>query len=427
MLKFKIKIEQGLRLRVALALAIFCIVVVGTLGASLYVASYSIEEDHIEQVIEMEMDHLVQRYRQHADFIPQIGPSLKNYVVRNQVDESSIPSYLQGLVDNQYHNVRLEEKDKRVLVRSIDQVKFIVAYTIEIHNQRLNDLRWLIIISLLIVVVVAFVVGYVLAGLLTKQVTQLAERVRLLTPGDGQVTTLIQSEMDEEVAQLARALDDYQNRIKQMLQREQEFTANISHELRTPITTILTSCELLTAIPDLSHSILTRIHMVEAAATRMGAQIQALLFLAREQALGVLEPVAIAESVGDVMDSLLGDIHRKSLQFEMNVAKDAVLTLNRQALHMVLMNLLRNAVQYTELGFVRVEYYQQRLKISDSGVGIEPDYLPHLYERFIRGSEQGQDLGIGLAIVKRICHYYNWTLEVDSRPGQGTSFYIVFP
>ncbi len=159
----------------------------------------------------------------------------------------------------------------------------------------------------------------------------------------------------------------------------------------------------------------------------MGAQIQALLFLAREQALGVLEPVAIAESVDDVMDSLLGDIHRKSLQFEMNVAKDAVLTLNRQALHMVLMNLLRNAVQYTELGFVRVEYYQQRLKISDSGVGIEPDYLPHLYERFIRGSEQGQDLGIGLAIVKRICHYYNWTLEVDSRLGQGTSFYIVFP
>ncbi len=427
MLKFKIKIEHGLRLRVALALAIFCIVVVGTLGVSLYVASYSIEEDHIEQVIEMEMDHLVQRYRQHADFIPQIGPSLKNYVVRNQVDESSIPSYLQGLVDNQYHNVRLEEKDKRVLVRSIDQVKFIVAYTVEIHNQRLNDLRWLIIISLLIVVVVAFVVGYVLAGLLTKQVTQLAERVRLLTPGDGQVTTLIQSEMDEEVAQLARALDDYQNRIKHMLQREQEFTANISHELRTPITTILTSCELLTAIPGLSHSILTRIHMVEAAATRMGAQIQALLFLAREQALGVLEPVAIAESVDDVMDSLLGDIHRKSLQFEMNVAKDAVLTLNRQALHMVLMNLLRNAVQYTELGFVRVEYYQQRLKISDSGVGIEPDYLPHLYERFIRGSEQGQDLGIGLAIVKRICHYYNWTLEVDSRLGQGTSFYIVFP
>lgn len=423
----KLKIEQGLRLRVALALAIFCIVVVGTLGASLYVASYGIEEDHIEQVIEMEMDHLVQRYRQHADFIPQIGPSLKNYVVRNQVEESSIPSYLQGLVDNQYHNVRHEVEDKRVLIRNTDQVRFIVAYEIALHKQRLIELQLLIITSLLVVVVVAFVAGYFLAGLLIKQVSHLAERVRLLVPGDGQVTALIQPGMDEEVAQLARALDDYQNRIKQMLQREQEFTANISHELRTPITTILTSCELLTATPDLSDSILTRISMIETAAARMGAQIQALLFLARDQALGVLEPVAIAESVGDVMDSLLDDIHRKGLQFEMNVAKDVVLTINHQALHILLMNLLRNAVQYTESGFVRVEYDQRRLTISDSGVGIEPDYLPHLYERFIRGSEQGQDLGIGLAIVKRICHYYNWTLEVDSTPGQGTSFYIIFP
>lgn len=424
MLKFKI--ERGLRLRVALTLAIFCIFIVGTLGLSLYIASNSIEEDHIEQVIAMEMDHLTQHYRQHSDFIPQIGPSLKNYVARNHTEELRIPSYLQGLVDDQYHSIHLDSEDIRVFVRNIDQVKFIVTYQVALHNQRLRELQLLIITSLLVVVVVAFVAGYLLAGLLIRQVSNLAERVRLLVPGDGQVTTLIQSEMDEEVAQLARALDDYQNRIKQMLQREQEFTANISHELRTPITTILTSCELLAAAPDLSESIHIRVQMIETAAERMGAQIQALLFLAREQALGVLEPVAIAEAVSNVVDLLCGEIYRKGLQFEMTVAKDAVLTLNRQALHMVLMNLLRNAVQYTELGFVRVEFCQQKLSISDSGVGIEPEFLPRLYERFIRGSAQGEDIGIGLAIVKRICNYYNWKLEVDSMPGQGTTFYIVF-
>lgn len=87
----------------------------------------------------------------------------------------------------------------------------------------------------------------------------------------------------------------------------------------------------------------------------------------------------------------------------------------------------RNAVQYTEQGFIRVEFYHRRLSISDSGIGIEPAYLPLLYERFFRGSTQGEGLGIGLAIVKRICNYYDWLIEVDSTPGKGTTFHITFP
>ena len=73
MLKFK----RGLRLRIALAFAIFCILVVGTLGISLYVASGDIEEAHIDQVIEMEMEHLIERYRQQPNFIPQAGSNLE--------------------------------------------------------------------------------------------------------------------------------------------------------------------------------------------------------------------------------------------------------------------------------------------------------------------------------------------------------------
>jgi signal transduction histidine kinase len=277
------------------------------------------------------------------------------------------------------------------------------------------------------VVAIAFVVGYLLARVLVKQVADLAERVNLLAPGDGQMGLLTQPDMDEEVAQLARALDDYQNRIKRMLQREQEFTANISHELRTPITTILTSCELLVTIPDLPTRAHSRIKMIESAATRMGEQLQALLFLAREQALGVTEPVALAECVFDAVEPICSEIYRKKLNFEVSIAPAVTVTLNRQALHTALMNLLRNAVQYTENGFIRVEFNNRCLSISDSGIGIEPAYLPLLYERFFRGASQGEGLGIGLAIVKRICDHYGWIIEVDSTPGKGTTFHIIFP
>jgi signal transduction histidine kinase len=238
---------------------------------------------------------------------------------------------------------------------------------------------------------------------------------------------MIQPGQDEEVAQLAHALDDYQNRITRMLRREQEFTANVSHELRTPITTILTSCELLTTERNISERARVRIGMIEAAATRMGEQLQALLFLAREQALGIMEPVALAECVYDAVEPVCSEIYRKRLNFEVAIEPKAVLTLNRQALHTALVNLLRNAVQYTERGFIRVNFSQSRLSISDSGIGIEPFYLPLLYERFFRGSTQGEGLGIGLAIVKRICDHYGWIIDVESTPGKGATFHITFP
>ena len=418
-------IEHSLRYRVAVALATFSIFTVGTLCIILYFVSDNIEEDHIGQVIEMEMDHLVYRYQKHSDFISQVGSHLKTYVIHDIDDELQIPAYLRGL-NAGYHRIYYGIEDFHVLVRVVDEVKFLVAYRIALHQQRLSKLRLLILLSWVVVVAIAFAVGYLLARILVKQVTDLAERVNLLAPGDVQVGLLTQPGMDEEVAQLARALDDYQNRIKRMLQREQEFTANISHELRTPITTILTSCELLVAAADIPIKAYQRIKMIEAAATRMGEQIQALLFLAREQALGVIETVAVAECVYDAADPLMVEISRKKLAFEVLIAPDVVLTVNRQALHTVLMNLIRNAVQYTPIGHIRVGFDHQRLSISDSGIGIEPAYLPLLYERFFRGSTQGQGLGIGLAIVKRICDHYGWLIEVNSTPGQGTTFHIIF-
>lgn len=418
--------KRGLRLRVALAFAVFCIVVVGTLGISLYIASDDIEEAHIEQIIETEMDYLLQRYRERADFVPQVGSNLEKYIIHDSIEESHLPSYLQGL-NYRRHKVFRGPEEVRVAVRHVDGVKFLVAYEIGLHDQRQQELRLLIVLSLLSVVGVALVVGYLLAGLLVKQVTDLAERVRHLAPGDIQGATMIQPGQDEEVAQLAHALDDYQNRITRMLRREQEFTANVSHELRTPITTILTSCELLVTEPNLSERTRTRIGMIEAAATRMGEQLQALLFLAREQALGIMEPVALAECVYDAVEPVCTEIYRKRLIFEVAIAPKTVLTLNRQALHTALVNLLRNAVQYTERGFIRVNFSRNRLSISDSGIGIEPFYMPLLYERFFRGSSQGEGLGIGLAIVKRICDHYGWIIEVESTPGKGATFHITFP
>lgn len=430
------KIKFGIRLRVTLALTIFCIILVGVLAISLYFASGDIEEAHIEQIMKAEMEHGIHHFRQHTNFTPQVGSSLKSYVIAAGADESHLPDYLQKLTYGS-HTIFHHNEEIRVLVKHAEGAKFIVAYQIGLHEQRQRQFRLLVILSLIAVVTIAFLIGYLLAGMLVKQVTDLAERVKRLLPANhnGQslvsnnihCVTLSQPNQDEEVAQLARTLEDYQYRIVRMLQREQEFTANISHELRTPITTILTSCELLLIEPNLSNKALTRIKNIETVSLRMSEQVQALLFLAREQALGTMEPVAIAECVYDAVEPFCEEIYKKNLELEVSIQPSVVLTLNRQALYTALVNMLRNAVQYTEQGFIHISFDNKCLSIADSGIGIEPAFMPFLYERFFRGSKKVQGLGIGLVIVRRICDYYGWKIEVDSTPGHGATFHIIFP
>lgn len=427
---------RGIRLRVTLALAIFSIITVGALAVSLYFASDDIEEAHITQIMKTEMNHVIHHYRQHTSFTPQVGSSLRSYIIHNGTDDLHLPDYLQRLTSGS-HKIFHYGEEIRILVKHADDAKFIVAYQIGLHEQRQREFRLLVILSLITVVAIAFLIGYLLAGLLVKQVTDLAERVKRLLPvnhnAQGLVSnnihcvSLSQPGQDEEVAQLARTLEDYQYRIVRMLQREQEFTANISHELRTPITAILTSCELLLAEQNLSSKAYTRIKNIEAVSFRMSEQVQALLFLAREQALGTMEPVAIAECVYDAVEQFCEEIYKKNLALDVSIKPGLVLTLNRQALYTVLVNILRNAVQYTEQGFIRISFNNKCLSIADSGIGIEPAFMPFLYERFFRGSKKTQGLGIGLVIVKRICDYYDWKIEVDSAPGNGAVFHIFFP
>jgi signal transduction histidine kinase len=154
----------------------------------------------------------------------------------------------------------------------------------------------------------------------------------------------------------------------------------------------------------------------------MTGQIEMLLHLARSQASGARETVAVAECVSNAIQPLLADIAAKGLAFENAVPVQATLTLNRQALDIVLTNLLRNAVMYTQRGHIRVSLGDGCLTVADSGIGIPAAQLPHIFGRFHRGNAHGEGFGIGLAIVKRICDQHGWHIEAESVPARGTTF-----
>ena len=419
------RLRWGLRLRVALALALACLLVVGALGITLFAASEEMEEALITQLVTEEMDYVLKRHRQDPGYAPQPSSNLQAYVVRNAREQELLPAFLVGLGPGQ-HEFFVGNEEYHVLVREANGVRYVVAYEVGLHEQREREFKLLIVLAVLTAVAASLVLGYWLSGILVSQVTELAAQVGRLSPGRRRVG-LSRPEQDPEVAMLARALDGYQENIERMIRREQEFTANASHELRTPLTAIRTSCELLLADAALAEKARARVAMINDAAARMTEQIQMLLLLARGQSLGEAESVDVADCVAEAAEPYRGEIARKGLAFESAVARDAVVEANYQALRLVLSNLIRNAVQYTERGSVRIDFDARRLRVSDTGRGISNDHLPRVFERHFRGDAMNEGAGIGLAIVERICEQHGWRIEVESAPLKGTTFSLVFP
>jgi signal transduction histidine kinase len=415
--------KLDLRRRIAVVLATVCIAVVGALGITFYMASEDMEEALVEQIVSEELDSLVHRGNTSTSPANASGPNLQYYVVRTPADREKIAPNLRDLGPGR-HQIGTGSDELKVAVRDVDGTRYIVAYDAGPHELREQRLQNLVILAIATAALVAIVLGYLLAGVLTRQLTELAHELPRLSLDEAHAP-LERADHDPEVAALAHALDQYHARMVDMIRREQEFTANASHELRTPLTAIRTSCELLGAEQNLSEKGRARLDMVAAAAEQMTERIETLLYLARQRPPTLAQPVGLRECVTEAAAGCREEISRKGLAFDVPIRDDAVVTLDRNALQLVLANLIKNAVRYTDRGFVRVSYDEPRLTVADSGSGISPQHLPQVFERFYRGDADLDGLGLGLAIVRRICDDLGWKIEVQSQPGSGSAFSIV--
>jgi signal transduction histidine kinase len=417
------RFRLDLRLRIAAVLATVCIAVVGALGVTFYMASEDMEEALVEQIVSEELDSLIQRGNTAPGASSASGPNLQYYVVRTASDREKVPANLRELGPG-HHEVGVGIDERKVAVRDFEGTRYIVTYDAGPHEAREQRLQNLVVLAIATAALVAIVLGYLLAGVLTRQLTRLAQELPRLSL-DEPHAPLERPDHDPEVATLAHALDQYHARMVDMIRREQEFTANASHELRTPLTAIRTSCELLAAEQNLSDKGRARLDMVAAAAEQMTDRIETLLYLARQRPPTLAQRVGLRECVTQAAASCRDEISRKGLAFDVPIREDAVVTLDRNALQLVLANLIKNAVRYTDRGFVRVSYDEPRLTVADSGSGISPQHLPQVFERFYRGDIDLDGLGLGLAIVRRICDDLGWKIEVQSQPGSGSAFSIL--
>ncbi len=218
-----------------------------------------------------------------------------------------------------------------------------------------------------------------------------------------------------------------------------EFVSNVTHELKTPLTSILGFVDTLKtgAIKD---PVKTDrfLSIISSEAERLNRLISDILLLSEiEQLCGEVEKsiIDVSEVIAEVLDMLKVNIGDKDIEMQFVQSEPVEMMGNRDRIKQLIINLVDNAIKYTESGYVRVALKQDvdsvRIVIADSGVGFDSAEQARLFERFYRidkaRSRKVGGTGLGLSIVKHIVSLYSGEISVQSEKGVGSTFTIVLP
>ncbi|MGY0610942.1 sensor histidine kinase [Luteimonas sp. A501] len=300
----------------------------------------------------------------------------------------------------------------RLVVKKDAEYWFFLAQDMTNTAEVRARIKLILIAAVVLFTMLAGVIGWWSASRVMRPVSELANL--LGASGDSaRPGALAPHFPDDEVGELATALDDYAARLTEVVQRDREFNADVSHELRTPLAVVKGAVELLLSRPDVDDKTLARLQRIQRAEQQCTDLISALLLLSRaERGHGSTDVCRVAEQLLEAHRSQLGG---KALELRLEgEAGRLMVDAPEAAVSVALGNLIGNAVKYTMAGTIVVRLHDNAVDVIDSGPGLSAEDAAHLFERGYRGSHAAHTHGggIGLSIVRRLCRLYGWQVRV---------------
>jgi heavy metal sensor kinase len=360
-------------------------------------------------------------------FDPASVPPLSHRVAQSSSEDRALPDGRRMVIEA----IPLSTSDGR---------KFVVE-TGALYQPIEHTLHGLVIslaLGLPFIVACSVAGGYLLVNRALRPVNQIADRAERITSRNLNERLPLMKTGDE-LERLSAALNRMIARLDEAFQHINRFSADVSHELRTPLTILRGELEFIAEQQRLSPDVLDTVGSALEEIDRLTKIVENLLSISRVDAGEIrmnqqrINLAELARSTAEQMQ-LLAD--EKSMALRYSLQPGVEVQGDPSRLKQILVNLLDNAIRYTaDEGWVEIAVYSEGgkgiLKVTDNGVGISAESLPHLFERFYRAdkarSRYSGGAGLGLSIVKSICVAHGGNVSVTSQEGEGSCFCVELP
>jgi signal transduction histidine kinase len=298
-----------------------------------------------------------------------------------------------------------------------------------------NRLVTVLLIGLPVLLIVAAAGGYVLVQRALSPVQGMIEAAEALTFNSPR-KRLPLAGTEDRIDALGRTLNRMLERLDASYQHASRFSADAAHELRTPLAIMRGELELM-ATENLPDHLLGSVENILGETARLSQIVESLIALGQLDSTGgkrVHLAVDLHALAAETIDQMRLLAEEKNIAISPPTGAHAMAAGDRDRLKQVLVNLLDNAIKYTPAGgrigvMVDEAGDQSVLAVSDTGVGIPPDDIPLIFDRFYRvATDRGEvGAGLGLAIVKSICAAHGGRISVESLAGAGSVFRMELP
>lgn len=307
----------------------------------------------------------------------------------------------------------------------------------QIYSENIDRLRYLSLLSVVGLALASGVGGYVLSGMMLRPVRDITQAASEISATNLSRRINYEGPQDE-LWDLAQTFDSMIGRLEHSFERQRQFVQDASHELRTPLAAIRTNIEVTEmdpeATPDEYRDLLATIKTQTERLTRLSED---LLLLTNDDGASVeKEPVDLGDLAMEVLSQLGPLAAARHVSLVRSVAERVEVETSPDLIYRCVLNLVDNAIKYSGEGSrvtlsVRSTLDGGIVQVADDGVGIEPQDIGRIFDRFYR-TDKGRSrreggTGLGLSIVKELVESLGGTVGAESAPGKGTTFTISLP
>ena len=312
----------------------------------------------------------------------------------------------------------------------------------EIVEETLRETRKRIFGVAAVMLIIGFIGAIILAQMMTRPIKQMAKGAELI--GQGKLDTTIEVKSKDELESLARDLNKMSSQLKEIDQMKSDFLASVTHELKSPLTSLIMYIDLFWegAAGELNEKAKKFLKIMGRNSNRLSRFIDDLLDMAKIER-GKMEikkePLEILIIASETVELMKPQADGKNIEMAMDIPDNLPLVLiDGDRTRQIITNLLSNSIKFTpEKGKISVKIQDEKehlqVSISDTGIGIPPDKIRKIFDKFeqvkeVRERVKGpKGTGLGLAIVKSLVEAQGGKIRVESEVGKGSTFYFTLP